>query len=236
MEQVPEVMVKEVGNAVRMDIVMSEAAAPKPACLESPTEPTVTVEEIQKKLEDAAIRRHSLMSEKQASLAARISKIEETHKRKEEIDQQFIKSTKEALEQKLEAAEENKIKLLNDLKTRVKEELEKIMQHHQSKENEDLEQAKSLMDAIQEKLETAAANRDQNLQAVVKRLKDHEEAVNRCLTSQKEQLDALKDKINSQLEKAAENRNAKLQEIKDAAKEHDKKVDAIKQKKEGEEN
>jgi oligoendopeptidase F len=88
------------------------------------------------------------------------------------------------------------------------------------------------MKGIEEKMNTASANRDHNIQAMLKRLQDHEDAVSKVNNQQKEQLLALKDKINSQLGKAQEKREAELQKIVDAAKEHEKKVEMVRQKKE----
>ncbi len=113
----------------------------------------------------------------------------------------------------------------------MKEELDKINKHLESKENEDLAQAKSLMNAIQEKLDSAAEKREENIQAVVKRVRDHEESVAKAIASQKAQLDALKDRINAQLDKAAKNRDANLQKIVDEAKLRDQQVEAAKLKK-----
>ncbi len=112
--------VQEIEKAVRLDIVLSEPSAPKPAALENVEyRSPPSAEEIQKKLDDAQKRRISLISEKQASLAAHMSKIEDIHQRKQQQDAEFIRATKEAIDQKLETAEEKRIQQLNDLKAKV---------------------------------------------------------------------------------------------------------------------
>ena len=114
----------------------------------------------------------------------------------------------------------------------MKEELAKIHEHSKSKENEDLEQAKQLMASIQEKMETAAANRDSKVEAVVCRVKEHEATLAKAHAAREEQLNVLKDKINAQLEKADEKREAELKKIQEAAREEEKKVEAARLKKE----
>jgi hypothetical protein len=56
-----------------------------------------------------------------ALLAAKMSKIEEASKKREEQANTFISQTREALEQKMEAHIEKRESLINDLKTKLKE-------------------------------------------------------------------------------------------------------------------
>jgi hypothetical protein len=120
------VVLKETGNSVSMEIILAEATSPKPPIREAPSSPIVDPKVIERKLDSAAQRRRSFTMEKQASLSAKISQIEQVHARKADKDNAFIKTTKDALEQKIEVAKGNKEAYLNDLKLKVKEQLDKI--------------------------------------------------------------------------------------------------------------
>jgi hypothetical protein len=56
-----------------------------------------------------------------AVLAAKMSKVEEASKKREEQTNNFILQTREALEQKMEAHSEKRESLISDLKFKLKE-------------------------------------------------------------------------------------------------------------------
>jgi hypothetical protein len=64
-----------------------------------------------------------LEANRKALLAAKMSKIEEASKKREEQANNFISQTREALEQKMEAHNEKRESFINDLKTGLKTKL-----------------------------------------------------------------------------------------------------------------
>jgi Fe2+ transport system protein B len=56
-----------------------------------------------------------------ALLAAKMSKIEEASKKREEQENNFISQTREALEQRMEAHIEKRESIINDLRSKIKE-------------------------------------------------------------------------------------------------------------------
>lgn len=65
----------------------------------------------------------SLEANRMAVLVAKLSKIEEASKKREEQENNFISQTREALEQKMEAHIEKRENYINDLRTKLKEQV-----------------------------------------------------------------------------------------------------------------
>lgn len=63
----------------------------------------------------------SLEANKMAQLAAKLSKIEEATKKKDEKNCEFINQTKDALEQKMESHTENREAYISELRAKLKE-------------------------------------------------------------------------------------------------------------------
>jgi DNA repair ATPase RecN len=121
-------VLKETSNFVSMEVVLADAAAASPRRRhDTPDKASqITADDIERKLESAAERRRSFNLDRQQSVAAKMAKIEEVHAKKNEMHDKFVQSTKEALEQKLEAVGEKREAYLNQLKEKVKEHLEKL--------------------------------------------------------------------------------------------------------------
>ncbi|CAG0916858.1 unnamed protein product [Notodromas monacha] len=218
-------VLKETNNAVSMEVVLAQPSSPKPA-IASAEKSLRSHTEIVQKLE-AAEKRRSLKLEQRANVGANISNMEEVHARKAVLHGQFISATKEALDSKLEGAEEKRVKTLEELKQRVKERLDKIAEIKHNKENS----AENLKLSIEEKIKAANENRDQNLQSMVARLKNHLEKVAQANATQTEELLALRAKIDQQLQNATENRAAELLKIKKLAQDEEKRVEQARLKK-----
>ncbi|XP_023709973.1 uncharacterized protein LOC111865848 [Cryptotermes secundus] len=96
----------------------------------------VSAENLMEKMKAAEKRRLSLKAKRLAVVATEISKIEEASKRKKELINNFISKTQEDLERKMKTAIANREMFENDLKSRVREDLEKIKRFIGSLENE----------------------------------------------------------------------------------------------------
>lgn len=123
-----------------------------------------------------------------AEISIKLAKVEEATRKKDEITNEFITQTKEQLETKMETHVEKREAIISDMKEKLKVcrewEGEKnrtnfvysLQIHAQEieKTRETLEQQKANeQKAIEEKLKTAQALRDENIKKMLDRLKEH---------------------------------------------------------------
>lgn len=126
-----------------------------------------------------------------AEISIKLAKVEEATRKKDEITNEFITQTKEQLETKMETHVEKREAIISDMKEKLKvkgarklereREREKLilnsLQIHAQeieKTRETLEQQKANeQKAIEEKLKTAQALRDENIKKMLDRLKEH---------------------------------------------------------------
>ncbi|VVD05571.1 unnamed protein product [Leptidea sinapis] len=106
------------------EVILAEpVGVPVPRRADSP-EKTPSVEEIQEKLKAAEERRRSLEASKMAAIAQKMAKIEEASRIRSEQTNNFISTTKEALDAKMETHEEKREAYINELRARLKDHLE----------------------------------------------------------------------------------------------------------------
>ncbi|XP_075212322.1 stathmin isoform X2 [Lycorma delicatula] len=161
---------EEAKGGLKYDVILADSTGTPPAKRsQSPTR-TKSVENIEEKLKAAQERRLSLEANKMATLAAKLSKIEEASKKKDEQNSVFITQTKEALEQKMENHIEKREAYITDIRTKLKDHLEGVEKTRQILEQQTLE----VRTAVEEKLKSAAAQRDENTKKMLVRLKEHE--------------------------------------------------------------
>lgn len=96
-----------------------EVKATPPKRVSSPKN-SMSVHDIEEKLKAAEERRLQLESNKMAALSAKMQKLEEASRKKDEQTTQFIAATKEALEQKMEMHGNKREAYITDLKTKLK--------------------------------------------------------------------------------------------------------------------
>ncbi|XP_019867933.1 myosin-9 isoform X4 [Aethina tumida] len=131
---------------------------------------SMSVQDIEDKLKAAEERRQQLESNKLAAITAKMSKIEEASRKKDEQTNLFISQTKEALEKKIENHTEKREAYISDLKTKLKDHIENVEKTRLSLE----QQTDEVRSAIEDKLKTASAQRDENIKKMLERLKEHE--------------------------------------------------------------
>lgn len=134
----------------------------------TPPEPK-SIQDIAEKLRAAEERRQSLGANKMAALQAKMQRIEEASKKKDEQTNQFIAATKEALDQKMEVHVEKREAYISDLRTKLKDHIDQVEKTRLSLE----QQTDEVRQAIEEKLKTASAQRDANITKMLDRLKEH---------------------------------------------------------------
>ncbi|XP_077300994.1 stathmin isoform X6 [Arctopsyche grandis] len=136
----------------------------------SPGTKTPSAEEIEEKLKAAEERRLSLEASKMTALAAKMAKIEEASRKRDELTSTFITSTKEALDAKMEIHVGKREAYISDLRAKVKDHLVGVEKTRLTIE----QQTGEVWKAIEGKMNTAAAQRDENMKKMLDRLKEHE--------------------------------------------------------------
>jgi hypothetical protein len=111
---------KKMKGGLSYEIILAEPVAVTHLKLPSSSRKNASVENIEEKLKAAEISRLSLEAEKKTDMATKISKIEESSKRRKEQANNFISQTRQALEQKMEAHTENRESFISDFKSRLK--------------------------------------------------------------------------------------------------------------------
>jgi len=136
--------------------------------------PVISAELIELKINAAAERRQSMEAERLAALALKFRKVEEVAKKKDDGLANFINSTKENLEHKMEATIGNRETRIADLKTKLSNHHVGRLQEVRQNLSEHEEKIKQELEA---KLETAEKNREKMIQEKLETLKKHDEHV-----------------------------------------------------------
>ncbi|KAK0162959.1 hypothetical protein PV327_006683 [Microctonus hyperodae] len=197
------------------EVILAEPTGTKRA--PSPPQPSPTQQTtIEDKLKAAEERRLSLEAHKLASLAAKLSKIEETARKKDELSSAFMTATRESLDAKMNNTEEKREAHINELKNKLKEHLEGVEKTRLNLE----QQTKEVRAAVEEKLKTAAAQRDENIKKMLDRLKEHEEQVIRVRQGMTERVHQLESQIQGKLDQARDRRESMEREQKEKLRNH----------------
>ncbi|KAG7207556.1 hypothetical protein KM043_009183 [Ampulex compressa] len=185
------------------EVILAEPTVPKRAPSPPQTPPTQQVA-IEDKLRAAEERRLSLEAHKLAALAAKLSKIEDASRKKDELSAAFVAATRESLDAKMNHTEEKREAHIAELKSKLKEHLESVEKTRLSLE----QQTEEVRCAVEEKLKSAAAQRDENMKRMLDRLKEHEEQVARVRQGMSERVQQLESQIQGKLDQARERREA----------------------------
>ncbi|XP_014608468.1 PREDICTED: calponin homology domain-containing protein DDB_G0272472 isoform X1 [Polistes canadensis] len=192
------------------EVILAEPTAPKRAPSPPHTGPTQQIP-IEDKLREAEQRRFTLESHKIAALAAKLSKIEEVARKKDELSAAFIAATRESLDAKMNNTEEKREAHIAELKNKLKEHLESVEKSRLSLE----QQTEEVRCAVEEKLKTAAAQRDENIKRMLDRLNKHEEQAARVRQGMTERVQQLESQIQGKLDQARERRESLEREQKE---------------------
>ncbi|XP_013181303.1 PREDICTED: inner centromere protein isoform X1 [Papilio xuthus] len=202
------------------EVILAEpVGVPAPRRADSP-EKTPSVEEIQEKLKAAEERRRSLEASKMAVIAQKMAKIEEASRIRSEQTNNFICTTKEALDAKMDSHEEKREAYISELRARLKDHLEGVEKTRLSLEQQTAEVYK----AIEEKMNTAADKRDENIKKMLERLREHEEQVQKVRDGNRERFQQLESAIQEKLQQAAERRLQLEAEQKEKLRNHNNKL------------
>ncbi|XP_013181304.1 PREDICTED: stathmin-4 isoform X2 [Papilio xuthus] len=209
------------------EVILAEpVGVPAPRRADSP-EKTPSVEEIQEKLKAAEERRRSLEASKMAVIAQKMAKIEEASRIRSEQTNNFICTTKEALDAKMDSHEEKREAYISELRARLKDHLEGVEKTRLSLEQQTAEVYK----AIEEKMNTAADKRDENIKKMLERLREHEEQVQKVRDGNRERFQQLESAIQEKLQQAAERRLQLEAEQKEKLRNHERRAELVRQNK-----
>ncbi|XP_031763606.2 inner centromere protein B isoform X3 [Galleria mellonella] len=210
------------------EVILAEPiGVPVPRRADSPTEKTPSVEEIQEKLKAAEERRRSLEASKMAAIASKMAKIEEASRIRSEQTNNFISTTKEALDAKMENHEEKREAYINELRARLKDHLEGVEKTRLTLEQQTAEVYK----AIEDKMATAADKRDENIKKMLERLREHEEQVRKVRAGNQERFQQLESAIQDKLQQAADRRLMLEAEQKEKLRNHERRAELVRQNK-----
>ncbi|KAK9730406.1 Stathmin family [Popillia japonica] len=230
-----------------------EVKATPPKRTISPQNKNMSVQDIEEKLKAAEERRQQLESNKIAALSAKMLKIEEASRKKDEQTSLFITTTREALEQKMETHLGKREAYITDLKTKLKDHIENVEKTRLSIE----QQTEEVKAAIEEKMKSASAQRDENIKKMLERLREHEEQVtknrekelqkkleaakkyNERLLEVKQSIETVEDtrrsektmKIETKLTAAEQKREQELQKKLELIKKNEKRAETVRQNK-----
>ncbi|CAF1643243.1 unnamed protein product [Rotaria magnacalcarata] len=137
----------------------------------------LTPESITEKLKRAEERRLSLEQLRSTLLAAENSRPVEISKIKDQQAEEFKKQTEEKLQKKLESAKENRERALQAKVEKVKAPIEKgfATVHHNLAKLE--EERQLLQEKINQKLNTAETNRQEQLDRLMEKLNEHDKKI-----------------------------------------------------------
>ncbi|XP_017879022.1 stress response protein NST1 isoform X2 [Ceratina calcarata] len=197
------------------EVILAEPTVQKRAPSPPQASPTQQVA-IEDKLRAAEERRLSLGAQKIAALNAKLTKIEEASRKKDELNSAFITATRESLDAKMNSTEENREAHIQELKSKLKEHLESVEKTRLNLE----QQTQEVKCAVEEKLKSAAAQRDENIKRMQERLKEHEEQVARVRQGMTERVQQLQSQIQGKLDQAQERRQNIEREQKEKLRNH----------------
>lgn len=193
----------------------------------------VSAEEIEEKLKAAEERRLSLEAKKMADWSAKMAKIEEASRKKDELDKEFKIHSKEVLETKMEQYEEKREAQITEMKEKLKMHAAEIEKTRHSLEHTKSEELKM---QLEDKLRTAASLRDDKIKKILDRLKEHNTDKLNEVRATVDLLESQKSEektrvIENKLSTAEQNREKELQKKLETIRKHERRAEIVRQNK-----
>ncbi|XP_055637474.1 stathmin isoform X2 [Toxorhynchites rutilus septentrionalis] len=193
----------------------------------------VSAEEIEEKLKAAEERRLSLEAKKMADWSAKMAKIEEASRKKDELDKEFKTNAKVVLESKMEQYEEKREAQITEIKEKLKMHTAEIEKTRHSLEHTKSEELKM---QLEDKLRTAATLRDDKIKKILDRLKEHNTDKLNEVRATVDMLESQKTEektriIENKLSTAEQNREKEIQKKLDNIRKHERRAEIVRQNK-----
>lgn len=173
-------------GGVLMDIVLTPAlkCGPKPGSHWSPSS-SVPLED---RIKAAESRRAVIENIKAANLSERLAKVDTVKTKKEELVIEKSTKVKEEMEAKLEKTEENRVAQLTETKDRLGVHFARVEKAQKDLEIQTEAARLSAEFALKAKMMKAEENKDEQMEVMLKKIKEHEEYVSKVRTSQETRL------------------------------------------------
>jgi len=218
------------------DVVLSPAIKQGPRRTSPPTSPSVTEDDIARKLREAEERKQSLDQLRMDSLTAQLARIEITQQKKEELVAEKSSKAKEVMESKLHVAEEKRSAQLQEVKDKMTDHMGKIEKAQKDLEHQ-LELARAAAEAtLCEKMDTYKKNRDEEMEEMLKKIQDHTDKVNMVRSNQEERLkpyvSELEQNIKEKLDRAKQAKERQDELLKTKLAEQNRRAELVRQNKE----
>ncbi|XP_055947170.1 golgin subfamily A member 6-like protein 1 isoform X3 [Argiope bruennichi] len=215
-------------GGIKYELVLSEPVveSPKHVAL-SPPKSNLSIEDIEKKLKAAEERRQSIELKKLEFVTEKLGNLENVKVKKEEFNHNFMQSSKETLEQKLESMKENRESHLKNIQEKAREITTKVEEKRKGGNSPDREEK---LEAIKRKLDTAQEQREAILNNLQDKLKEHDKHIAEVKKQMEEQTENLREKSIKKLELAQIKRESMLKEIQEKMKEHERHIEEVRQK------
>jgi len=225
---------REKDGGLKYDVVLSPAVKKAPKLTDA--SPAPTEEEINRKLKDAEERRISLDNLRMKNLTAQLARIEIAQQKKEDIVQEKSTKAAEILTTKLTTAEEKREKQLQEVKDKVGEHMGKIEKAQKELELS-LEAAKVAAEAqLSEKMDQHQKKRDEEMEEMLKKIKDHQEKVSNVRSNQEERLKPyvaeLETSINQKFDRARAAKERQDEIAREKLAEQNRRAELVRQNKE----
>jgi len=213
-----------------MDIVLTPALKPAPLSRSAASSPAPsTAEDIEEKLSAAESRRKAMESLKMESLSSRLARLETVQAKKEEIVVEKSVKTKSELEARLKSGEDSRQAQLAGTKEKVSEHLAKVEKTQKELEVQNEAARLSVEFAIHAKMMKAEENKEEHMEEMMKKIKEHEDYVNKVRANQenrlKPYLEELGVNIKEKMAIASKRREEAVAKVVEVAKEDSSKIE-----------
>jgi len=175
-------------GGIVMDIVLTPARKEGPGPVLGLQSSTSSAPPLEDRLSAAESRRAAIDTAKVANLSERLAKVEIVKMKKEELVAEKAMKVKEEMEAKLEKTEENRVAQLVETKERLGEHLARVEKAQKNLEIQTEAARVAAEIAIKEKMTKAEENKDEQMEIMLKKIKEHEEYVRKVKESQETRL------------------------------------------------
>jgi len=223
-------------GGMKMNIILSPALSKSAPRSNSHTSSPHTQAEIDEKMAAVASRREKLDKLRVKNISEQLAKVDDAKQRREEINAEKSSKSKEVLETRMEALERNRATQLQLLRMKQTEQLAKVERAHQELEIQTEAARVAASCSLKAKLSKTQENREEQLEELIKRLKEHEKHVAEVRLSHERLFSEDKNKVEAELtkklEKAAKERERQEQELLNKLEEKNKHAEIVRMNKE----
>jgi len=212
-----------------MDIVLTPALKPVPTSRSVNSSPAPSMADLEEKLSAAECRRVAMESLRAQNLSSKLAKVEQVKMKKEELVTEKSLKTKAELETKLKTGEEKRMALLSETKEKLSDHLAKVERAQKELEVQTEAARLSVEFALHAKMMKAEENKDEKMEELMRKIKEHEEYVSKVRVNQEKKLkpyfEELEINLKEKLAIASKRREEHVAKVVEASKEEDIKVE-----------